>query len=223
MDYSEYQTERAPTWLQDVGARAINEALGFLKDAFVYSAKEAVKARFPTYAPLDAMSALAADRSLLIGYRESAAALRERLRRVWRTAAMRGTKPGMIAALNEAGYSNVDVREQPQDGSLQWWEFDVWIFAPFPWPNDYLQDGRWDDAGTWDDGGLWANEIPLADVGLLRAIVRKGTPRHARCRQIVVVHAGESWDASAPPGTWDDIPTATWGNDVTILQVTDAF
>ncbi len=217
MDFDDFQVTYAPSWLQGVNGQLWNRVLGLMKQATVEAAKEAVKARFAATAPLDALHVLLEDRGLDPAWRESETSVRTRIKRAWSTWQKAGTKAGMGEALELAGYTNYEIREQPQDGTLGWWQFEVWLFPPFPWTDDYLADGRWDDAGVWDDGGVWAPDLPPEDLARLRLIVRKWKPTHAECRGIVIVHAGVEWDADAPPGTWDDDPSATWGDDVSYL------
>jgi hypothetical protein len=194
-----------------------NRTLGIVKQAVAEGAKAAVMVRFAATSPLDGLEALLEDRGLDPAWRETETSVRARIQRAWSTWQKAGTKPGMAEALQLAGYTNFEIREQPQDGTLKWWEFEVWLFPPFPWTDDYLADGRWDDAGVWEDGGVWAPDMPPEDLARVRLVVRKWPGTHTRCRQIVIVHAGETWDATAPPGTWDDDPTATWGDDVSCL------
>lgn len=216
-DYDDYQVLVAPPWLVlDEPGQLWQRVLGLMKQATLEAAKAAVRARFASSAPLDALPALLEERNLDPAWRETEGSIRARIGRAWSTWSKAGTVPGMTEALQLAGYTNFQIREQPQDGTLAWYEFEIWLFGPFPWSDDYLADGRWDDAGVWDDGGAWSPDLPPEDLARVRLVARKWKSSHSRCRQIVVVHAGETWDATAPPGTWDDI-AETWGNDVSYL------
>lgn len=217
MDFDDYQVEFAPSWLKGPIGTLWNRVIGLVKQADVEAAKAAVKARFAATAPLDALHVLLDDRQLDPAWRETETSVRARIKKAWDTHLKEGTKAGMAESLQLAGYTNFEIREQPQDGTLAWYEFEVWLYPPFPWADQYLFDGRWDDAGVWGDGGIWIGDMPAEDLARLRLIVRK-KPTHTRCRWIVVVHAGETWDATAPPGTWDDDPTAIWGDDVSYLS-----
>lgn len=218
MDYDDFQVTFAPSWLSDLAGKMWNRCLGTVKQAFVEGVTAATQARFADLAPLDALPALLEDRNLDPAWRENELSVRARIKRAWSTWEKQGTKEGLAEAIELAGYTNYEIREQPQDGTLRWWEYEVWLRPPFPWVDDYLADGRWDDPGVWDDGGVWAADLPPEDLARLRRLVRKWKSKHAECRRIVIVHAGETWDATAPPGTWDDDPLATWGNDVSYLS-----
>lgn len=217
MDYDDYQVTFAPPWLSGVQGKLWNRVLGIMKQAVAQVATQAVQARFADTAPLDALPVILEDRNLDPAWRETGPSIRARIKRAWSTWSKAGTKEALTEALQLAGYTNFEIREQPQDGTLRWWEFEVWIFTPFPWTDDYLADGRWDDPGIWDDGGLWAPDLPLPDLARLRALIRKWKSKHSVCRNIALVHAGVTWDSDAPPGTWDDDPTATWTDDVSYL------
>lgn len=222
MDYDDFQTtdeSAAPPWLADAAGWLWNWCLGVIKDAFKDTLQAAVQSRVASRVSVDGLPVLLDDRNLEPAWRENETSVRQRIRKAWETWEYQGTPEGIRQALRLAGYQNFEVREQPQDGTLKVWEFEVWIYPPFPWADQYLADGRWDDAGVWDDGGAWSADLPPADLNRLRLAIRKWKGVHPRCRAIVIVHAGETWDGDAPPGTWDDDPTATWGDDVSTLNV----
>jgi hypothetical protein len=219
VDYDDYQVENAPSWLQGRWGRAWNRVLGTMKQTVAEAVRVAVKARFAATAPLDALHHLLEDRNLDPAWNEHSDAVRLRIRRAWRTWSKAATKAAIDEALRLAGYTSFEIREQPQDGTLRWWEFEVWIFRPFPWLDFYLDDGRWDDPGVWDDGGVWAPDMPAPDLARFRMLVKKWKSLHSYCRAGVVVHAGETWDADAPPGTWDDDPDAIWTDDLSYIAV----
>lgn len=216
-DYDDYQESKPAPWPKGDDAKLWDRVLGLMKQALVEGVKLATKMRFADTAPLDALPVILEDRNLDPAWRESETSVRARIKRAWTTWLLAGTKAGIEEGLRLAGYTNFQVREQPQDGTLRWFEFEVWLFPPFPWVDQYLADGRWDDPGVWDDGGTWSADLPVEDLARLRLVVRKWKSKHSECRRIVIVHAGEAWDATAPPGTWDDDAAATWGDDLSYL------
>lgn len=190
---------------------------GLLDDAFIELVKSAVDVRFPSRAPVDALPELAFARRIDIGFDEPTEELRERIRKAHTKHSFDGTRKDAEDALRLAGYQNFELRDASQDGSLQWFEVEIVLFRPFPFEDHYLDDQTWGAAGNWGDGGLWAPDIPRPHLRRLRSIVRS-MPKHVKCRSILLVHEGETWDADAPPGTWDDNPLATWTDNVSTLS-----
>jgi hypothetical protein len=218
-DYDDWQVANAPPWLGGESGALWSRCLGIVKDAVAAAMRAAVNQRFADVAHISSLVALLEDRGLDPAWRETETSVRARIKQAWATWQLAGTKAGMAKALELAGYTNYEIIEQTEDGTLQWWQFYIVIKAPFPWTDTYLADGRWDDPGVWDDGGSWAEDIPAPDLARLRLIARKWKPTHAECTHIRIVHSGETWDATAPPGTWDDDLNATWGDDVSYLPV----
>lgn len=216
-DFDDYQVDTAPSWLGAATGHVWNRILGLMKQAALEGTKAGVKMHFAATASLDALQHLLEDRNLDPAWLEDELSVRGRIRRAWSTWQKAGTIAGLSEALELAGYSTYEIRETTQDGTLAWFEFEVWCFPPFPWADDYLADARWDDPGVWSDGGPWSPDLPPEHLARLRRLVRKWKSAHSRCRRLVIVHAGETWDASAPPGTWDDDPAALWGDDVSNL------
>ena len=217
-DYDDIQVEDAPPWLSDLFGVLWNRILGTVKNAVAQAAREAVLCRFPSRAPIDALPDLLDSRNLDPVWNEDERSVRTRIKRVWPTWTEGGRPSSLEDALRLAGFTNLETREQKHDSSLVWWEYEVWLFPPFPFADDYLADGRWDGPGVWDDGGAWAADMTPAMLARVRQALAKWPGLHTRCRSVVVVHAGEAWDASAPPGTWDDDPGATWGDEVSYLS-----
>lgn len=81
-------------------------ALGQVLDSHVERFKDGIKARFPTYAPADALPHIATDRSLIRGPAETEVHFRERLRRAWDDAwPWAGTPLGILIQLYHQGYT----------------------------------------------------------------------------------------------------------------------
>lgn len=217
-DFLEYQStspDAAPPWLSDERGTAWNEVLGIAKDAIRYGVREAIRQRFAKTCALDALHEVARDRRLDLGYRENESRMRARLGAAWDQWASSNRVAGMKLALSYAGYTDVAVIESVHDASLAWWEFDIVLFGPFPWPDHYLDNGRWDDATTrlWGDAAVWPEDVPDDEIALIRAIGRR-RPTHTRLRKIVLVHNGVRWDDDTLD-TWDDSTLATWSEDTT--------
>lgn len=217
MDYDDWQVTNAPPFLGGENGTLWSRCLGIFKDVIRTTTLDAVRQRFASVAHISSLQSLLEDRNLDPAWRETETSVRARIKAAWSTWMLAGTKAGMSKALELAGYTNYEIIEQTEDGTLNWWEFYVILKAPFPWIDTYLSDDRWDDPGVWDDGGSWAADLPPEDLSRLRLLVRKWKPLHALCTHLRIVHRGETWDATAPPGTWDDDATATWGDDVSYV------
>lgn len=216
MDYDEYQVATAPAFLRGENGTLWNRVLGIVKDAFVAGAKAAVTARFPSRATPDTLVHHLEHRRLDPAWNENAASALARVKNAWKTWNAYGTLEGFTRELQLAGYVNFRIVEQPQDSSLQWFEFDIVVEPPFPWEDRSRDDGAWNDYGFWNDGGSYSSAVPPDHLARLRLIAKKKAT-HARCRQIVVIHVGETWDATAPPGTWDDDAAATWTDAISYI------
>jgi hypothetical protein len=104
-NFSTYQQAIAPPWLQGpVGARWL-AAFGGQKDVHVQRTREAVFARLPTLAPVDAVPYIGDERSIVQGAAESLAAYRQRLVEAWPAWQLAGTAWGILAQLSAQGYS----------------------------------------------------------------------------------------------------------------------
>ena len=200
--YSEFELATAPSWLSDRWGCAWVDSHGSFRDVFVALLKEAVKARYPLECSPDALKWCARDRDIDIGYRENQAQMSRRVALGWRSWSKAGRPASIVEGLEFAGYTNTYTIESGDDGSLAWWEFDVVLIYPFPWPGGLLNDGVWGDPGVWGDGGVWAYDVPDNELELVRSVIRKWKPTHSRCRRIVFVHGGDFWDD--PIDTWLD-------------------
>lgn len=222
MDYDDYQVQESPSWLGGENGSLWSRCLGIVKAAIAHATRTAVKARFADEAGIDTLHQLIEDRNLEPVWNENETSVRARIKAAWRTWALAGTKAGLVKAFELAGYTNFFFIEQPADSTLRWWEFDLLIYPPFPWSPTHREDGRWGDAGAWGDGGAWAADMPEASLSRARVLIRKWKSLHSHCRRLIISHAtygDHTWDAAAPPATWDDDPDATWDADTSYLYV----
>jgi hypothetical protein len=101
----------APTFLLQPAGIAFEGGLGDAKDALADRIKLAVLARFPNYAPPDALQALGIERNLPRGPSETDATYAARLVNAWSTWPWAGTPYGLLQALKSAGYANVIITQ----------------------------------------------------------------------------------------------------------------
>lgn len=205
-----------PRWLSGVPlGRAWLLGNAVMKDAALAAAKLAVKARFPSLAPDDALPYLAAERRIERGHQYTIAQFREQIVNAWDAWSLAGTKDGLVAALRTAGFRNfmiVQNYETPMDGNPDhWWKFWIVVWPPFPWPfNPTL---TWDPGLPWDPGLTWPG-VPQEWVERVKQVVRLWKPAHAICANLVVHSSGLTWD---PGMTWD--PGIVWPDAIEYIDV----
>jgi hypothetical protein len=191
---------------------------GITKEAYLEAAKRAVKARFPQFAPSDALDKVGENFQIDRAFAGSDSIFVAQLMKAWATWGAAGTKPGMLSALNAAGLTNVTVWEKFQWTETypnRWWRF--WIVArpPFPWNCDPLADGLWGSPGSWNDGGVWATGIPQNDWARMRRIIRKWKPAHAQCESLILLLNGELFGTRT--GTWG--AQQSWNGNAVYLGI----
>jgi hypothetical protein len=87
-------------------------ALGDILDGYADLADDATKARFPDYAPSDALPAIASERQIFQGYGEGEGQWRGRLRGAWEAWKRAGWHLGMLLALYYDGYTDAVIVQQ---------------------------------------------------------------------------------------------------------------
>jgi hypothetical protein len=237
--FREYQGRTlAPGWLRDprdIGGapRSFPEALGLVKDALSARTKEAVKARFPTIAPADALGAIGEERGIDRGATETEAAYRARLRAAWDQWRWAGTPYGLLLAFYYAGYapSSGRVILQVQKG----WQYELRTdFDPAVHGADEglvrTNIGAVSLGGVpqmWSDFAVlfvppilpaWSPTPPAdasPEVNTIRTLIWRWKPAHARCTTLKVTPV-DLWDfpiETYEPTTeiWDEAGvTTTW-------------
>ena len=187
--YREWQPTVAPAWID----AQWSEAFGLAKDSVADIATQAVKSRLIATCPTDAIVPIGNDRGLERVPGETTASYRARLVGAWEAYAWAGTAKGILDQLAIAGYSNVRILENESIGGSdadpsKWWRFIVRILQPHPF-GDGSTIPRYGD-GTTYGGGRTYGGIPIAARDLIRRIIRKWKPAHARCLRVEVVLSG---------------------------------
>jgi hypothetical protein len=213
VDYWQFQKDQSPAF---VGLEGENWFVfwGHLKDAFAEAAKDAVKARFPSLAAVDALEAQAADRNNERYPAESEELFRVRLAETFDRYQWLGTPPGVIAAVEQTpGVTDVVYREawQWDPGSPLWARF--WVVLATTWELPVA----WGDPGeTWGGGRLWGLSTSRESVAFLRRQVRRWKAAHAKCAGLLV-KIGDATVWGEPDRTWGG--GRTWGaGKVTVLE-----
>jgi hypothetical protein len=189
VSYATYEVETATPWLSGTWGRRWNYVSGLIKDGWREAAQAAVKARFASLAPPDALAKLLRDYVLDPPYGEPLTQTRARLLRAWETWQLAGTRRGLLVALEAAGYPNVLIQERPAGMGARWWHFGVILLPPFPWDPDIVPKSRW-GRFRWGDGTRYVELVPRREKERVAALIRKWKPAHAQCTGVVARFEG---------------------------------
>ena len=111
-----------------------------------------------------------------------------------------GTVPGVIAALETAGYK-VSVTEHYFANKARWAEFSIDLF---PGRAELTAD-LWDDPEDyWNDGTPWDWGISTAEGERIRDIIREMKAAHSKVRDVFYRHGGPPDYWNDDNGAWDD-------------------
>ena len=208
--YEKFQRALMPLPLAGESGQAYAGVLGREKDAQLERAKDAVRARFPSRAPADALPLLGLNVQLERGPDEPEDAYRARLRDAFNAWRWAGTRKGILEyALAPAGFENAALitnrqwTPAPPDGqTAKWARFWAVIAEPHPWEPTYI-DGTWTvEADTTSTIGSTAT---LNDVMRVRRLLQAWKSARDVCMGAVIVFG----DATAP----DAIPGAAPWNE----------
>jgi hypothetical protein len=227
MPFETYQAETlAPGWLRDPTGSAFLGAFGAVKDSLVTRAKDAVKARFPSMCPEDALALIAAERGIDRGPTESLASFRERVQAAWDVWRWAGTAYGLLLAFYWQGYRPASGRVVIQTETERQYElrpdFDPKVHTP---ENALVISSigpvslggapeLWSDVAVLFVAPLLPSWLPTPpadaspEVEGIRSTIRRWKPAHARCVALKVTPI-DLWDF--PAETWD--PTTELWNE----------
>jgi hypothetical protein len=189
--YEQWLVEQSPGWLQGPYGAGYVGTLGLTKDTVVDAVKQAIKARFIKLAPNDALGYIGDDRVIERYPVDTDATYRARLVAAWETWLYAGTDRGVIAAMNAAGFANVQIFNNlvgpgfemtwpPDSDAANWSRFWVVITDP-QWTGV-----AWGDGHKWGDPWSWGTTATAADAAWIRAIIRKWKSSHTICKEILI-------------------------------------
>lgn len=220
-----------PYWLTEGEGELVLYSLGLLKDATAEYARQALLARFPSYAPLDALDVIGRDRRIVRGISETIGDFRARLRG-WRQALrFRGNAFSMLRQIR--AYCGPTVRVRSVDRRGNWytidrdgtesvslktsnWNWDAlgperfsrfWIIiypdAGSPWALAPSAIAAW--AAETDTHLTYSMSMTTEHAATIRDIIRVWQPDGTRCEWVIVAFGDASFDPTAPE------PDGTWG------------
>jgi hypothetical protein len=220
-----------PSWLSTGEGDLHGYAVRIMLDCAAQRMKEAAYARFPEYAPADALPYQARDRKIPRGIDEQADVYATRLL-TWLDDHKRRGNPFKLCAML-AAYCNAAVRVRTVDQRGNWFSRDrdgteslVLDTGNWDWATAYTDAAwgrfwviiyptsegqpwtvgpRWGDAGAvYGTDRTWGTSATPGQVAAVRSIVREWKPAGTRCENIVIAFDDASFDPTAPEpdGSW---------------------
>jgi hypothetical protein len=191
--YSVWLVDTAASWMRRRWGTAWNYVVGLAKDMVAAAAAVAVKARYPSTAPPDALPIMVTDSDIVPAYNEPIDVTRRRIRDRWRTAMSAGTVPGMLADLAAAGYPHAWIAERV-GGDERWWTFRVTMAPPFPFDPAWIPKLKYDGGAVYDGGWTYVFAGPPAEDLRMLDIVRRRKPTRCHLLSISLVLDGAIYD-----------------------------
>ena len=225
-----------PAWLTTGDGEKVWFSLGVVMDRFLERAWQGHKARFPSFAPADALTALGRDRKIVRGINESADSFAIRQHRWLDDHRIRGNPFALLEQLR--AYCNVDMVARTVDRRGSWYTVDadgVWSFrlAEGNWDWDggpvadwsrfwvilYPPTSLWTQSPAWGGANLWGGKWGSTEhtwgssatpdqVAAVRSIVSEWQPKGVRCEYIILAFDPTSFDPAGAPGA--PLPDGTW-------------
>lgn len=195
--YDDYQLGYAAPVLRGANGEAWHTAMGVVKNALYDEAVFALKCRFLTTCPLDALQYIGHERAIEQFNGEDLEAYRTRLLGAWDAWTYAGTKTGILNAIAQLGYVNVTLEENA-DGTMppspgfsagdEWWRFRVIIGTP----NNLTTTWTIGDGTTVGSGKVVGNTITGAAIAQLLQVIKKWKPPHAVLVNLIVMIGGKA-------------------------------
>ena len=218
VSYEQSTADRPPSWLRrGRWAKLWDDTMRFFADLTQEGARQAIKVRFPQYAPVDALAYIGRERMLERHPDASADSFRDRLDGAWTQWQKGGTRAGirdeLEAYLAPLGVTNVNVYSPNVDGwasdanTTNWSRFWVVIGQPNPW--EELVAGPDCIAGP---DTVCGTTMTADELRAVRRHVHRWRPGHVLAAELVVLHVTSTdtpGDISANPALRYNPPNAT--------------
>ncbi|MET0403047.1 MAG: hypothetical protein ABW123_11620 [Cystobacter sp.] len=211
--YKDMMIANAPAWLRQPQGTALQRGLGDVKDSVLERTKESVKARFPLYAPPDALVALGVERQLPKAKGESYATYALRLQAAWTVWPWAGTAYGVLYALKSSGYPGFELyiakgKRYTLDGAGELVVTDMNVgVVPAYWSAffAYLPNASFPAA--------WSGTPPASssdEAKFIIGLIKKWKSAHMRFDRVSLGMGGPVWGVM----TWGSF---TWGGPAPIV------
>lgn len=225
-----------PSWLQDGEGGLALYSLGAVLDAAQERLRLGTLARFPTYAPDDALPYIGRDRKLVRGINEPSAAYAARLLRWLDDHRVRGNPFALHAQLR--AYMQADIMVRTVDRRGNWYTTSAdgtrsVTLAAGNWDWDGTSTAQWARfwvilyplAGVpWGKAATYPGTDASADqVASVMAIIRDWKPAGTTCEWVINAYDAALFDPSDADlgGTWGNWSEAD-GSDVVRSRQTNA-
>jgi hypothetical protein len=224
-------------WAQGPKAQRFLHAIGLHVDAVAEQATEGMRARFPQYAPSDALAYIGKDRSIVRGPGEtdeeyaarllrwiddqriagSANSVMQQVRGYLRSITSLTQSPPRMRLVNSTGTFqtlNSDGTFETYHGT---WDWDgnsalpvrAWLIIYSIGGSPWNDEGLWGDGNTfWGDGGTWGTDATLDHVAAIRAIVATWKGAGTLYPNIIISFDNSLFD----PTNSSTLPDGQWGN-----------
>ncbi len=214
-NYQQWVPRLAPPWLSDTPDAKYLAGHGAELDRFLDRHRQGILARFPLYAPLDALPLIGRERQLPQGVGETTDEYRLRLRGAWGLWEFAGGHVGLHRALISAGFGGATIVQQNGTASRvvagEVVFFDLGLYPkraqPWWWIDD--RDTAWARFGLVYPTDPGAALHSLASHEALRAVVHRWKPAKAIFVGATIVATGDTW--GLPVENWATRGLHTWG------------
>ena len=219
-----------PSWLRTDEGEKVAYSLGLLCDAFAERLRLGLLARFPQFAPPDALGPLGRDRVIRRGINEPDEAYAQRLVRYLDDHAVQGNPYALMDQL--AAYCQASVRIRTVDRRGNWftrerdgsrsvllnqanWDWDggslaqwsrFWVIIYPTAANEPWGPSVGGSPASWPAGGTIGTTATPDQVASVRSIIREWQPDGTRCEWIAIAFDDTSFSPAAPE------PDGHWAN-----------
>jgi hypothetical protein len=226
-----------PWWLNTGEGELVGFSIATLLDAVSARVRLGTYAKFPTYAPPDALAHLGRDRRIVRGLSETDENYAARLLRYLDDWKLAGNPFALMTQLR--AFLGADLKMRTVDNSGNWYSIDTdgtrtvnlaqgnwdWDGDADKWsrfwviiyPNGYWSTITWGSGLQWGQPGLtWGSTATSEEVAGVRSIVTEWKPAGCRCPHIIIAFDNTSFDPLTgpvlPDGNWAESSKNSTGN-----------
>lgn len=166
-------------------------SIGEMEDELSAWLRLALRTRFPSVAPGDALAEIAYNQNLEppVGAMGGDAAVRAYLANPWLKWEKAGTRQRLLEELALLGYSSCDIISWSDlvaagNPPTVFGGFSSFFYVIIRKPNPWLPPGKWGDGADWGGGSKWGSTATWAEIQAIRRVIKKWKPAGSSCRFI---------------------------------------